>query len=329
MGLYFFFNSYAGMLVVQSVLHSLIAMVISNLAVSAWHIKNPVVKQRFYFFVILAPVFSFQLFHALRPERGSIAFRSGALFDSMRWLNLEIMGTVPFGLLLLLLLILTSLIFLFQEFLPVLKQTFSRRIPDMENASPVPDFRINEALKSLPGKNPEVHVIMEDDLLLFSRVGKSPAIFISTGLLKGLGNEGLRAALAHEIAHIRRSRRPILVIVFILRMVMFYNPVVLLEFRRIVQEEEKICDDTSVLITGDRPALAEALAGFHYEASPRSGAGPGMSGIWAAIEKYSHNFLLDSRIRRLAEECPDGEEAHFFKLLLTFLAILSLSYLVV
>jgi len=333
MGLYSFLNSYSGMWVVQSVMHSLLAMIIISLAVRAWRIETPLVKQRFYFLVVLAPTVSYQLFQAVDPDRGSVGFRSGALFDSMRWLNLELMGAVPFGSLLVLVLVLTSVVFLFQELLPVLKQTFSRRMPELEYAVSVPDPRIKEAMEGLPGEKPEVHVLSEDELLLFSRVGRSPAIFLSTGLLNGLAPDELRAALAHEMAHIKRARRPTLVLIFVLRVLMFFNPVILLEFRRIVQEEEKICDDRSTLITGNPQALAKTLSRFHY---PAEDAPKGLSRITAIggmLEKYSHNFLIDSRIKRLSG-LPDGRaagkpERHFFKLFLTFLAILSLSYFVV
>ena len=49
-------------------------------------------------------------------------------------------------------------------------------------------------------------------------------------LVGALSVEQLQAALAHEFAHVVRSRRPLLIAVYLLRIVMFFNPVVLVAF---------------------------------------------------------------------------------------------------
>jgi Zn-dependent protease with chaperone function len=337
MGLYLFLNSYWGIFIVQSFLHSFIAMIVINVAVRAWRLESPVIRQRFFFMVILTPVLSVHLFQALDRARGTVGFRSGALFDSMRWLNLEIAGTVPLGAVLIFLLGLTSVIFFFQEFLPVLKQTFPRKHHYFEMEKAGEDPRVEEALKGLPGEKgfpgerPRVRVLEEDDeFLIFSKFGSSPTIFVSTGLLDGLDAKQLRAALAHEMVHIRRSRRPILVVIFLLRMLMFFNPIILLEFRRIVQEEEKICDEKSVSMTGDARALADTLSRFEYKDGEAREGNSRLAALGGILEEYSHNFLIEERIRRLiGRKKMQKSEPHFFKMALTFSAILLLTYFVV
>ena len=52
-------------------------------------------------------------------------------------------------------------------------------------------------------------------------------------------------------------------------MLMFFNPVALLIFRQLVQDDEQICDDVTVRLTGDPKALIRLLQLF--EVSPIMG----------------------------------------------------------
>jgi hypothetical protein len=122
-----FVNSYAGMYVAQSFCHSLIAAVITARAVKAWKIDDPAAQQRFHLIAVIFPIFSFPLYQAINANRSSAQFRLDALFDVNRWLNWEIWGVVPLGLLFLVILIATSLVFLFQETIPVVKHTLESR----------------------------------------------------------------------------------------------------------------------------------------------------------------------------------------------------------
>lgn len=331
MQFYNFFNTYIGMYIAQSVIHSFLAVIVVNAAIQAWRIEDPVTKQRFDFIVIFISFISFPVFQFLDPERGSIPFRQKAVFDLDRWLGLDLLG-FPIGLLFCLVLILVSVLFVFQELLPVLRQTLSFQKKKSRNDfyyAP-PGGELTHALESLPGKIPDVFVVDDDDFLLFSSFGGSPSVYISTGLLKALSLEQTCAVLAHEFAHIKRSRRPVLILVFLFRVLMFFNPIILLEFRRIVNEEEKICDDAGAALTGGPLALAQALGKFHYESGKGSGEKIKISAIPGMLEEYSHNLLLENRIRRLKHAGPDiPSGGGWFRILLTFFVILSLTYFMV
>ncbi|WP_333653307.1 hypothetical protein [Dissulfurispira sp.] len=121
------FNSYLGMFMTQAFCHSIIAFVVVNRAMHIWHINDPLIRQRFHLIVVLLPVFSFPRYQAINPDRNSIAFRMESLFDINRWLNLEIFEIMPLWIFFISILLITAAIFLFQELIPVLKNTFESK----------------------------------------------------------------------------------------------------------------------------------------------------------------------------------------------------------
>jgi len=108
---------------------------------------------------------------------------------------------------------------------------------------------------------------------------------------------------------------------------MFYNPVSLVEFRRVVHDDEFICDAITVSKTKNPAALIAAISCFYHQL----GEGPkGLSQMKQRIEGHSHNLLLDERIQKLQEIGHDGPE-HFgwIPFMLTASVILIMGYLVV
>lgn len=296
-------NSAIGTYVVQSTLHALIAALIVDRSLQAWSIEHPLIRQRFRIAVIQVALFSYPLYQMVNPERGSLLFRLGALFDSARWLSLELWGWLPLGTLFALILVITTLLFLFQELIPILrhartpaKTSFAWKEYDCESFTGAP-------LKTALQECPKIFFAETDELFLYSSTGRNTAVYISSGLIAALTPEQLQAALAHEIAHIRRSRRPLLIVVFILRMVLFFNPVVLLEFRRITQEEEKICDDMAAAYSGTPHHMAETLRKIHLAGAPHTDPqGNTLSRVRQSLEEYSHAAHIATRIARLEEE---------------------------
>ncbi len=315
-----FFDSYAGMYVAQSFCHSLVAAVVAERAIKAWSIDDPLSQQRFHLIAVLFPIFSFPFYQAVNSGRSSPVFRLDALFDVNRWLGWEI-GGVPAGLLFLVLLTITSLVYVFQETIPVLRHLFELRNMHREGSAGRTAPFVEEASRMLSIVPPEVTIIDDDEPVIFSTTGRLPVILLSTGLRESFTEAQFHAAMAHELAHIARSRRPLLVLVFILRAAMFFNPVALIKFRRTVRDEEKICDDIAVSLTGDPKALAEALGKFYHHPGTPAGL---------SLEDHSHNLHLESRIRRLeggaAGAAPEKRTAPFA---LTLLVIAVINYFVV
>jgi len=341
--IYYFLNSYIGMYMTQSVFHSAVAAVLADFSIAAWGITSPVRRQSLRIGVILLPIVAFPVYQLLNPERGTFYFRFDALMDSGGWLLMSLWGKVPVVFFFFLVLALTIIIFLLQELIPIIghtAETVRRRGGDGDGQEGVEedielpemyDRAVLEALEGMPGEKPEVVVIDDEDLVVFSSTGRVPAVYVSTGLIDTLEMEQLRGAMAHEIAHIRRTRRPVLTFLFVFRVLMFFNPVALFEFRRAVQDEEEICDDEAVRATGNPAALSSALERFLEEDGL---GGPdvhkeGEQGAGGVVD-YSHDMLIRKRLARLSAKEQDGQEATGRMALPVFvLCALTMNYFIV
>lgn len=322
------FNTYPGMYITQSFCHSTIAFLIVERTIHIWKITDPFVRQRFRILIILAAVFSIPLYQIINPERGSIMFRQSSLFDSKRWLYLELPGSVPLGMIFIIILFMTSLIFIFQELIPVLRHAIESEAPDeIEQDSEIPHLKI--ALEGIKDELPEIKIIKDEDFILYSTTGRNTAIFLSTGIINSLTVEQLKSVIAHELAHIRRNKIPLLSIIFILKVIMFFNPFILIEFRRITQEEEKICDDMAVSITKDPEALSEALKKLYSCDLPKINVNiKNLTNLKENLEEYSHIHQIDTRVRRLKKGI-NKQPGQWEIFVLVSLVIMVINYFVV
>ncbi len=296
-----FFHSWPGLYVAQAFFHSLVAAIVAEIAIKAWNVRDPAVRQRVFLVPIVVPVFLFPLCRLFRPDRGSAHFRLGTIFDSGRWLELETLGIHPAMAGLAVVFTITSLVFLFQELIPILRHSFEGGTPGKAacKVDRLEDPGIRTATGTLPVV-PAVFVVEDDDPLICSTTGKSAAVYVSSSLVATLPEEELRSAIAHEISHVVRSRHPMLVGAYLLRALMFFNPVVLMEFRRAAQEEEKVCDAFAVSITGNRRGLVQALRKLYLPPEePPPPRGRRTRKTAKEIEERSHRLNIESRISRL------------------------------
>ena len=296
-----FFHSWPGQYVTQAFFHSLVASIVAELAVKAWAVRDPAVRQRAFLVPVVAPVFLFPLFQLFRPERDSTYFRLGTIFESGRWLELEMLGTHPVMWGLVVVFAITSLVFLFQELIPILRHSLESGKPEktVGKVDCMEDPAIRTAMETSPVV-PSVFVVEDDDFLIYSTTGKSAAVYVSSSLVKALSEGELRSAVAHEISHVVRSRHPMLVAAYLLRTLMFFNPIVLMEFRRAAQEEEKVCDEFAVSVTRSRHELVQALRKLYLppeEPTPPTGRKTRKTA--KEIEEHSHRLNIESRISRM------------------------------
>lgn len=202
--------------------------------------------------------------------------------------------------------------------------------PQLAIIKPSDDSPLGKAIQGLLQPVPDIFVVQEDELLIFSTTGKKAAVYLSAGLVKTLTPGQLQAAVAHEMAHIARSKGSILLAGFVLRMFMFFNPIVLVEFRRAIRNEEKICDDIAVAMTGKPSALAQALRTFYpppEESEARDATNRAPLNI--RLEEYGHNLHLQSRIRRLEEGAPHDTGGAWFPFFASFGVVCVINYYVV
>ncbi len=326
-----FYYSYPGMYVAQSFCHSFITALLVDAALRAWKIENPVERQRFRLLIIILPIVSFPLYQLINPQRSQLAFRMDALFDITRWLNLDIWNGISGGVLFLTLLSFTTLVFIVQEMVPIIKHSLASRGKEAQGEKPSVDSVVGRAMAKLPDPKPEVFVIQDDDLVSFVTTGKRPAIYLSTGTVESLTEEEIQTAIAHEIAHIERNKRPLLIVTFLLRVVQFFNPITLAEFRRIVQEEENICDDAAVASTGKSQALADTLRKFHgpLDDSGTDNKGPASEPLKDRLEEFSHAMIIENRIMRLEGNPLQRLTRDRFAFLFTVVVIVIINYSIV
>jgi Zn-dependent protease with chaperone function len=306
-----FITSFWGMYIAQSFIHSIIASVIAECAILSWNIRAPHIKQWFRFMVIFLSLTSFPIYQFLVPRRGDVYFRLSSLLDSNRWFFIERWGSLPVLIIFFLILSITALIFIIQELVPILSHLLGQMRSTEQNVHNDIDSetrnKASTALEGLPFDKELIEIIDDDDLTLFSSTGLKPMIYVSTGLIRSFSMEHLQVAFAHEVAHIQRSRRPVLIFTYLLRVLLFFNPVAMIEFRRLAHEEEKVCDDIAIELTGKPESLSEAIEMLRPAPEDyNAGAGDrGAERLVSALEYYSHDVLLRSRAARIGHRTQD------------------------
>jgi beta-lactamase regulating signal transducer with metallopeptidase domain len=318
------------MYLTQSVAHSIIAVILVELSFYAWEIRDHLAKFRYRLLVISLPVVMFPVFQVINPDRGSLFFRSdAALFDSQKWFSLELFSLVPVYVFFLAILALTVLLFFFQEIFPIAAETISKSEspPIVQNAKEL-DPVLDDLCRKVGVERPAVVVLDEDYPVLFTEGMKKHTIMISVHLLRNLSEDELRSALIHEIIHMKRSSSIKMQAIYVLRILMFYNPVSLVEFRRLVHDDEFICDRIAVSISHQPAALIRAIEAFFSH--PEIEDAHGILSIQDRLARHSHNVTLAERIRRIREEHPsDMPRFNWAHFLLTASAIVMISYSVV
>ncbi|MBA4372954.1 MAG: hypothetical protein C0402_08825 [Thermodesulfovibrio sp.] len=332
-----FIHTIAGEYITQSVLHAFIALMLVEVSFYAWDIDDHLSKFRYRILTLGLPIIMFPAFQMISPDRGSWYFRlTTALFDSQRWLDLKVIGIFPLAVLFLGMLTAFSLLFVMQEIFPIFKGRRASQGADAYPETHAYDARMQAVLEDiclpLQMERPLFQVINEIFPVLFTQGFRKHTIIISDHLLMTLDDAQLRAALTHEIVHMMRSSSLKTPLIYLLRMLMFYNPVSLVEFRRIVHDEEFICDAITVSLTGQPDALISALSAFYYYPEPgQPDAQEGsLTQMKERVESHSHNLVLDERIEKLQQELNTGRPAfRFTPFLLTAGTIVAAGYLVV
>jgi len=251
-----------------------------------------------------------------------------------RWLSLEIWGLIPLTAVFTLLLALTSFVFFLQEVVPILRDAVARKREDPYvclPADPVVDDLTRQMSGQLGIEPPPVTVLDDSNPFIVTSGSKNHALILTYGLLEVLDREQLKSAIAHELAHIARMSNATKWMVFVIRVMMFFNPIVLVVFRRIVQDDEHICDDITVSLTKSPRVLASTLKVFYASHSEFfSDAFVGVKALQEGVENYSHNLLLKERIARLeSEKGYTDREFEWGRFLLTMAVVAVINYFVV
>jgi Zn-dependent protease with chaperone function len=203
----------------------------------------------------------------------------------------------------------------------------SSRLP----SDPGVDDLTKQMSEKLGIEPPPVTVLEDENPFIFTAGSRNHTLVLTSGLIEVLDREQLKSAIAHELAHIARMSNATKWMIFVIRVLMFFNPIVLIVFRRIVQDDEHVCDDITVSLTESPQALASTLKVFYSSHSEFfSDAFGGVKALKEGVENYSHNLLLKERIARL-ESAHEYEDKEFGwgKFLLTIGVVAVINYFVV
>jgi beta-lactamase regulating signal transducer with metallopeptidase domain len=278
----------------------------------------------------------FPLYNVLNLDRSSLLFREQkAIFNMDRWLVLEIWDVIPVRIIFMVLLMITSIIFFIQEVIPIIKDLMKKEgAVDKNRILPVDgeiDSVVTKLSQSFGIEKPPVAIINDKNPLILTYGAKNHSILLSSGLISLLDSEQRQNAIAHEFAHIVRRSNATTWLIFLLRVLMFFNPIALIVFRRIVQDDEHVCDDMTVTVTKKPFVLASALKVFYTaHVENKSSLRGKVISMKDEIEKHSHNLLLKERIDRLESgNIMTDEKFGWGKFLLTINVIIMINYFVV
>jgi Zn-dependent protease with chaperone function len=140
---------------------------------------------------------------------------------------------------------------------------------------------------------------------------KRPEIVVSRGAVERLDEAELRAALAHELAHLARGDPAASWHIMAARAVMFFNPAFQVVARALARDAERRADELASSAAGDPLALASGLVKlFRAAEGGASAAGWNSVPFAAALAgplARARTADVVSRCRRLMAGAPPRE----------------------
>jgi Zn-dependent protease with chaperone function len=305
----------------QSMAHALVAALAVEALLRVWRARAPDDRLALRALALCQPLAVTPAVVLLVPQRASEQFHDAwALFASRRWEELQVAGVsllvlgVVAGAALGLALFLMDLV-------PLLSSR-RRALPPASEAPPELAAALAEVARGTVGARlvpargngggrapalgggqaPALHFVESRDCLLFCAGAVRPVLVVSRGALDLLDGEELRAALAHELAHVRRRDPALSWLLMGVRGVLFFNPVVQVVARALARGAEWSADERA---GGDRLALASAVVKLHRAGLARAQErGPAALPLAAALAEplrriRSHD--VEARCRRLLE----------------------------
>ncbi len=136
------------------------------------------------------------------------------------------------------------------------------------------ELALDEICKREGMRPPAVKVLDCDRPLVFAGGFGGRVITVSTGALNLLDDSELRAALAHELAHIQRRGHVLNWFLLLCRNLALFSPAAVWSYAAFRSEEEKNCDALAASRTGLGVELASAIVKFMRHGRSASWAHP-------------------------------------------------------
>jgi Zn-dependent protease with chaperone function len=293
----------------QAIFHTLVASLYVEALVRSWRVSEPRQRMALRLVALGYPLVVVPALLSLFPFRLEEPFHDGpALFVARRWAEVRLLGVDLFDAWLALFAALGALLFL-MDLLPVLR---GLRKPRPVPAQPEPAAAA--ALAEVPAlaaalrvRAPPVVFLDRDAPVLFCTGVRRHTIVVSRGAVALLDPEELRAALAHELAHLARHDPGASWAVMAARALMWFNPAFQVLSRALARDAEWLADENAAAACGDRLALASGLIKLH-RATAAGGAGVRrtlpLAGALAEPLARVRSLDVEVRCRRLLDGAP-------------------------
>ncbi len=260
-------------LLAQASFHTLVASLYVEALVRTWRAREPGQRIALRLTALGYPLVLFPALVLLFPIREGDAFREEvALLVGRSWQELRFLGASLFqwwvvgvsGL---------GLALLLMDLVPFLARRRGASPPapargvgeaaalDLEVAALSARLGIRRA--------PPVAWVDRGAPMLFCTGVLRPAVVVSRGAVGLLDPEELRAALAHELAHLARRDPAASWGVLCARVLMWFNPAFQVVARAVARDAEWLADERAAAACGDRLALASGLLKLHRATSGR------------------------------------------------------------
>jgi len=300
-------NYAIGRYMIQAISHSLIVAMVVEALIRVWQIRKPSLRLQFRLLIVAFPVLVLPFYQLAYPQRGSEGFRESlALFDGDKWLTLHLGSRISLGDLAILFMALVTTVFIVQEVIPLARRGFYRKkshrlLKGIE--SPQLEAALVEVAGTMGCPVPPVFLLDSQEPIIHITGLARPFLILSRPLIDMLDFDELKGALAHEVAHIIRKDHWKGGALMFLRALMFFNPVVLVAFRRIIHENEKACDDVAVSVTGNSLAyvsgLIKVFRATEARRSPSKEKKGWFSSVTDSLDMHARRICIEDRVERI------------------------------
>ena len=292
-------------LLAQGLFHSLVASLFIEALARSWAVSHPAQQMSLRLLALAYPLLVFPALVLFFPHRGGEAFRDAALLSGRRWSDVAFFGLdlyrLFFGSLAGLGLLLLGID------LVALARTLRRGRPAPVEPSPQHAAALREALAPLAAAGMAPRLLLLDQSMpsLFCAGVWRPAIYVTRGALDLLDPGELRAALAHEQAHLARRDPARSWVMLGLRCAMCLNPTFQVLARALARDAERLADERGVELGADRLALASALLKLHRAAGGLDERRTLLfGGALAGTLRRARTHDLERRVRALLAPAP-------------------------
>jgi Zn-dependent protease with chaperone function len=292
-------------LLAQGLFHSLVASLFIEALARSWAVSHPAQQVSLRLLALAYPLLVFPALVLFFPHRGGEAFRDAALLSGRRWSDVAFFGLDLYRL------FIASLaglgLLLLGIDLLALARTLRRGRPPAARPDQPRAAALQAALAPLlrPGEAQRVVYLDQPLPSLFCAGVRRPALFITRGALDLLDAVELRAALAHELAHLARRDPARSWVMLGLRCAMCLNPTFQVLARALARDAERLADERGVELGADRLALASALLKLHRAAGGLDERRTLIfGGALAGTLRRARTHDLERRVRALLAPAP-------------------------